>query len=68
MPSASISMLLYSVSVLDRLLPANAMGLSTELSGAVSIGQLIPSLTCNSDTPRPPPDASISWYSDSFSS
>ena len=41
-PSASLSMLLYLPSVLDRLLLANVMGLSMLLSGAMPLEQLVP--------------------------
>ena len=68
MSSDSLSMLLYCVSVLDRIVFANAMGLRIELSSDVSLGQPIPTLTSNNHTPRPIPSVSVFRYSGSFSS
>ena len=65
MSNDSLSKLLYHVSALDKPLLANAMGLNIVLSGAVSFGLVISSLTCSSPAPRLIPNASK--YSDSFS-
>ena len=48
MPSASLSILLGCISVLDRLLLANVIVLTKGLSGVMSLRQVIPSLICNS--------------------
>ena len=63
MPSASLFMFLYLVSVLNRFLLVNAMGHKNVLSDASSHGYFIPSLTCCSPVSRPTPDASVSKYS-----
>ena len=52
-------MLLYLLSTLDRLLLANAMGLSMLLSGALSLGQLVPLLVCSRAVPSPTPGLSL---------
>ena len=49
--------------MLDRLLLTNVMGLSMLLSGAVSLGQLLPFCVCTRLAPSPTPDASVSRYS-----
>ena len=60
--NASLSMLLYLHSALVRLLLTNAIGLSIMLSGATSLGHVVPSLVCNWVAPSPIPDASVSMY------
>ena len=52
-------MLLYLHSALARLLLANAVGLRMVLSGAVSLGQVIQSLVCNTAVTSLIPDASV---------
>ena len=68
MPNASLSVLLYLFSVLDRLLLVNVMDHSMLLSGAVSLGQLVQFLVCSRLAPSPIPDASVSNYSGLVSS
>ena len=46
MPRASVSMLLYLISVLVRLLPVTAMGCNVLFSGVLFNGNCIPSPTC----------------------
>ena len=67
MPSTSLSMLLYMVSVLHRLLLAKNVGYSAALTGNSSFGQIMPSLTCNRPIPKLTPDASASKCSRSLS-
>ena len=61
--SASISVMLYLLSALDRLLLANAMGLSMLLLSALSLWQLVPLLVCSRAAPSVTPDVSVSRYS-----
>ena len=55
-------MILYLHSALVRLLLASVIGLRMVLSGAVSFGNVIPSLVCNRMMPSPIYDASVSRY------
>ena len=55
MPNASLSMLLYLFSAADMLLLAKVIGLRMLLSGASSLGQLIPPLISSRPTPSPTP-------------
>ena len=61
MPNASLSILLYLFSALDRLLLANTMVCNMLLSDTMSHGQLVPFLVYS--RPAPSPDASVSKYS-----
>ena len=61
MSNASLSVLLYLFSALDRLLLAKVMSLSI-LSGVMSLGQLLLFLFCIRLAPTPTPDVSISKY------
>ena len=67
MPRTSLSMFPQHLYTQDRLLLAIAIGHNMTLSGVVSLGHVIPSLTFNSPAPRSSPDASVSKYSGSFS-
>ena len=67
-PSASLSVLLYLFSVLDRIFLTNAMGLSMLFSGIVSLGQLGPLLACSMLAPSHTPEASVSIYNGLVSS
>ena len=63
MPIASLSMILYLFSVVDKLLLAKAIGLRILLSGASSLGQFVLSLAHRRLASSPTPDASVSRYS-----
>ena len=58
-------MLLYLFSALDRLLLTKEVGLSMLLSGALSLGQIVPYLVCSREATQ---DASVSKYSGRVSS
>ena len=60
MLSASLSMLLYLVSVLDTLLLVNVMGCNIILSSGSFHGQFIPTLTSRHPAPKPTSEASLS--------
>ena len=60
MPSASLSIVLYCHTVLDRLLLAYAIGQRAALSNTSSCLQFIPTYICNKPVTRPMPDASVS--------
>ena len=62
MPNACLSILPYVFLVLDRHLLANAIGHSMLLSGAMSLGQLLPFLVCSKLAPSPTPEALVSKY------
>ena len=68
MLNASLSILLYLLSVLDRLLLVNVMGLSMLLSGAMSLEKVVSFLVYRRLVPIPAPDASVSGYSGLVSS
>ena len=61
MPHGSLSLLLYLVSALDRLLLANAMTCNTVMSCALSLS-VHSFLTYGSPALRPTPDLSFSKY------
>ena len=67
-PNTSLSILLYLFSPLDRLLLANDMGHSILLSGALSLGQLVPFLVCSKLAVISTPDTSVSKYNGLVSS
>ena len=70
MPSASFFsflMLLYLVSLFNKLLLAKAMRYNAVLSGASSYGEFLPPLICSSPAPRPLLDKSVSIYRSSLS-
>ena len=67
MPMASLSLLLYQVSLLFRLLLANATGYNAALSGFPFLGNHILSLNCRRLVPRSILDIFVSRYSSSFS-
>ena len=60
-------MLLY-FSAIDRFLLTNEMGLRMLLSGALSLGQFVPLLSCSRPTPSSTQDASLSMYTGLVSS
>ena len=62
MPSTSLSVLLYLLSTLDRLLLANAMGLSMLLSGVLSFGKFVPFLVCSRTARSPVQDDLAGFY------
>ena len=68
MPIVSLPMLPEHVSALDRIMLTIAIGLRIELSGVMSLGKLILSLSCNNPAARPTPNPSVSSYGGSFSS
>ena len=62
-------MLLYPLSVADKLLLANVIDLRILLSGASLLGQLVPPLVCSGPVaPSPTPDVSVHKYSSFISS
>ena len=65
MPRSSLFIFLYYFWMLDRFLLPNAIGLSMELSGMVSLEQVIPSLICKSPVAKPTTDPSVLKYSSS---
>ena len=67
MSNTSLSMLLYLVSAVLRLLLANAIGQIAVLSGAMFSGNCKLSLTYNRPDPNPKLNASVSEYRYSFS-
>ena len=66
MPNAYLSMLLYPVSALVRVLLANAIGCNAMLSGGSSFGNCILSLTHRRSVPYPTPNTYVSRYRGSF--
>ena len=66
--NAPLSILLYLHAVLDRLLLANVMGLSTLLSAAMSLGEHVPFLVCSGLAHIPTQDMSVSMNSGLVSS
>ena len=62
MPSASLSMLLYLVSMLDMCLLVNTVGHITLSPGTPSCREFMSSISCSSYVPLPTTDVSVSKF------